>query len=121
MAHFRQSKHRAALFISSVLNIPCCASLTVKHQNIATLALRNTYEERVQALPSQPHLNGDESPTKQGTLKSWLWTFVARKFTVFALRGSRAATTIHELLGKTFPGVMSCDRAKMSWQCGRLQ
>lgn len=121
MAHFRQSKRRAALFISSVLNIPCSASLTVKHQNIATQALRSPYGELVKALPSQPHLSGDESPTKQIMLKSWLWTFVAKRFTVFALRNSRAATTIHELLGKTFSGVMSCDRAKMYWQCGQLQ
>src|SRR5690606_10023343 len=116
MAHFRQSKRRAALFISSVLNIPCCPSLTVKHQQIATQALRKTYDELAAALRSQPHLNGDESPTKQGPLKSWLWTFVARNFTVFALRGSRAGTTIQELLGQTFSGVMSCDRAKMYWQ-----
>ena len=50
MAHFRQNKRRAALFISSVLNIPCCPSLTIKHQHIATQALRKTYEELVQAL-----------------------------------------------------------------------
>ncbi|WP_437191547.1 IS66 family transposase [Planctomicrobium sp. SH527] len=83
--------------------------------------MRNTYGELVQELLSQLHLNGDESPTKQGTLNSWLWTFVAKHFTVFALRGSRAATTLHELLGKTFSGVMSYDRAKMYWQCGKLQ
>jgi transposase len=121
MALFRQSKRRTALFVSSVLNIPCCPSLTVKHQNIATQALRPGYDELVQTLPSQPQLNGDESPTKEGRAKAWLWTFVARTFTVFALRGSRAATAISDLLGETFAGVMSCDRAKMYWQCGRLQ
>lgn len=121
MACFRQSKRRTALFVESVLNIPCCAALTIKHQNLATQALRPGYDELVRALPVQPHLNGDESPTKEGPTKAWLWTFVARRFTVFALRGSRAATTISELLGETFAGVMSCDRAKMYWQCGRLQ
>lgn len=40
---------------------------------------------------------------------------------MFAWRGSRAATTIHELLGETFTGVLSCDRAKMYWHCGNLQ
>ncbi|WP_437229268.1 IS66 family transposase [Planctomicrobium sp. SH661] len=98
MAHFRQSKRRAALFISSVLNIPCSPSLTVKHQAVATLALRKTYDELVAALPSQSHLHGDESPTKQGIQKSWLWTFVAKNFTLFALRNSRAAD-------------LKCDRA----------
>jgi transposase len=121
MACFRQSKRRTSLFVRSILNIPCCPSLTVKHQVIATQALQPAYAELVAALPTQTHLNGDESPTKEGPVKSWLWTFVAGTFTVFALRGSRAATTITELLGQTFAGVMSCDRAKMYWQCGRLQ
>lgn len=121
MACFRQSKRRTALFVTSLLNIPCCPSLTVKHQTITTRALQPTYKELVAALPQQPRLNGDESPTKEGAVKSWLWTFVAQKFTVFALRGSRAATTITELLGATFAGVMGCDRARMYWQCGRLQ
>ncbi len=121
MACFRQSKRRTALFVTSILNIPCGPSLTIKHQNIATQALDLAYGELVLALPTQPHLNGDESPTKEGPTKAWLWTFVARTFTVFALRGSRAATALTELLGETFAGVMSCDRAKMYWQCGRLQ
>lgn len=121
MAYFRQSKRRTAEFVSTIVNIPCCASLTVKHQNIATQALRGTYEELAAALPQQPHLNGDESPTKEGTTKSWLWTFVAKSFTLFALRPTRAATVLTDLLGEPFRGVMTCDRAKMYWQCGRLQ
>ena len=121
MACFRQSKRRTSLFVETILNIPCCPALTVKHQAIATQALLPAYAELVAALPAQPRLNGDESPTKEGQVKSWLWTFVAQTFTVFALRGSRAATTISELLGETFAGVMGCDRAKMYWQCGRLQ
>lgn len=121
MAYVRQSKRRTALFVESILNIPCCPALTVKHQNMTTAALRENYHELVTALPMQPCLNGDESPTKEANIKAWLWTFVARRFTVFALRGSRAATTITELLGETFAGVMSCDRAKMYWQCGKLQ
>jgi transposase len=121
MALFRQSKRRTALFVSEVLNIPCCPALTVKHQHIATQALRPAYDQLVQALPRQSRLNGDESPTKEGPAKAWLWTFVAPAFTVFALRGSRAATALSDLLGEAFSGVMSCDRAKMYWQCGRLQ
>ena len=120
-AYFRPSKRRTAEFVSTIVNIPCRASLTVKHQTIATQALRPAYDELAAALPQQPHLNGDESPTKEGTTKSWLWTFVAKSFTLFALRPTRAATVLTELLGEPFRGVMSCDRAKMYWQCGRLQ
>lgn len=121
MACFRQSKRRAALFVSTVLNIPCCPALTVKQQNLATAALRPTYDELVARLPTQTHLNGDESPTKADGKKGWLWTFVAASFTVFALRGSRAAAALTELVGEGFAGVMGCDRAKMYWRCGRLQ
>lgn len=101
MACFRQSKRRTALFVESILKIPCCPSLTVKHQNLATAALRPAYDELAAALPSQSALNGDESPTKQANTKAWLWTFVAKRFTVFALCGSRAATAITQLLGET--------------------
>lgn len=121
MACFRQSKRRTALFMTSILNMPYCPALAVKHQKFATDALRPAYDELVAKLPAEPHLHGDESPTKEGPQKAWLWTFVARKFTVFALSGSRAATTLTQLLGERFAGVMICDRAKMYWQCGRLQ
>lgn len=121
MAYFRQSKRRTAEFVSTVLNIPCSAALTIKHQALATQAMREPYEELAAALPGQPHLHGDESPTKQGQTKAWLWTFVAQTFTVFALRTTRAATVLGELFGQAYPGIMHCDRAKMYWQLGRLQ
>ena len=63
----------------------------------------------------------DESPTKQGSHKAWLWTAVAERLTVFGVRLSRAATLLEEWLGTTFAGVISCDRAKMYWAHGRLQ
>lgn len=121
MAYFRQSKRRSAEFVSTVMNIPCSASLTVKHQTIATDATREAYEELVTALPTEPMLYGDESPTKEASTKAWLWTFVARGFTVFAVRGSREATILSDFFGEAYQGVMHCDRAKMYWQLGRLQ
>ncbi len=121
MAHFRQSKRRTAEFVSTVLNIPCSPALTVKHQTLATQATRPAYEELAAALPAEPTLHGDESPTKQGADKAWLWTFVAQAFTVFTLRTTRAATVLTELFGERYAGVMHCDRAKMYWQLGRLQ
>jgi transposase len=82
MAYFRQSKRRTALFLETLLNQPCCPALTVKMQAQVTQALRPAYEELASALPSQPHLRIDESPTKEATTKAWLWTFVAGLFTV---------------------------------------
>jgi len=121
MAYFRQSKRRTALFLQTLLNIPCSPAWTVKLQTQATAALRPAWEELAEALPKQTHVGGDETPTKESNAKSWLWTFVADKFTVFTIRKYRAATAIQDMLGPTFAGIVTCDRAKMYWTVARRQ
>ena len=121
MGHFRQSKRRAAFFLQDFLGMPCCPSLTVKMQNHVAAALEQPYEELRKALATQPQLNMDESPTKQGKQKAWLWTAVAPKIAVFAIFCSRKADALPKLLGSAFTGVINCDRAKMYWQAKRLQ
>jgi hypothetical protein len=90
MAYFRQSKRRTALFLETILGQPCCAAWTVKLQKQATDALRPCYDELAATLPEQPRLGIDETPNKEGPRKTWLWAFVATRFTVFALRLTRA-------------------------------
>ena len=121
MAFFRQSKRRTALFLETLLNQPCCPALTVKVQTQVTAALQPAYEELVAQLPAQPHLGIDESPTKEAATRAWLWTFVGSLFTVFAWRGTRAASVLTELLTERYRGTVTCDRAKMYWMLGRLQ
>jgi transposase len=121
MGCFRQSKRRVALFLDSVLHQPCSPGWVVKLQQQATAALTPVYKELAQQLPAEDILAIDESPTKEGKTKAWLWTFVAASYTVFALRSTRAATVLQELLTDVFAGVIHCDRAKMYWQNGRLQ
>lgn len=121
MAYYRQSKRRTAEFLSTLLGQPCCPALTVKMQAQVTAALRPSYEELAAQLPQQEQLGIDETATKEQNRKAWLWTFVARTFTVFAVRATRKATALTELLGETFRGVVTCDRAKMYWQVDRLQ
>ena len=121
MGCFRQSKRRVALFLEQVLNQPCSPGWVVKLQRQATDALRPNWQELAEQLSAQANLGIDETPTKEGPLKSWLWACVAKTFTVYALRPTRAATVLAELLGETFAGVTNCDRAKMYWSLGRLQ
>jgi transposase len=121
MGCFKQSKRRVALFLEQVLNQPCSPGWVVKLQNQATAALTPAYEELAAQLPTERVLGIDESPTKEARLKSWLWTFVASTYTVFALRTTRAATVLQELLTDAFDGVVNCDRAKMYWNVGRPQ
>lgn len=121
MGCFKQSKRRVALFLEQVLNQPCSAGWVVKLQNQATAALTPAYEELAAQLPAESVLGIDESPTKEAGLKSWLWTFVATSYTLFALRTTRAATVLDDLLTDAFDGVVNCDRAKMYWNKGRPQ
>jgi transposase len=121
MAYYRQSKRRTAEFLSTLLGQPCSAALTVKMQTQVTAAARPAYEELAAKLPTEEHINADETPTKEQNGKAWLWTFVARLFTVFAVRATRAATAVDQLLTDAFGGVVTCDRAKMYWRVGRIQ
>jgi transposase len=121
MAYYRQSKRRTAEFLTALLGQPCCPAFTVKMQRQATAALRPVYEELLAQLPTQDQVSGDETATKEQNRKAWLWTFVARTFTVFAIRATREATALVELLTAEFAGVVTCDRAKMYWCAGRLQ
>jgi transposase len=121
MAYYRQSKRRTAEFVSTLLGQPCSAALTVNMQNEVTTALRPSYAELAAQLPTQEQLNIDETATKEENGKAWLWAFVARMFTVFAVRATREATALTELLTEAFCGIVTCDRAKMYWQVKRLQ
>jgi transposase len=121
MACFRQSKRRAAYFLETILCQPASAGWLVLLQNRAAAAVQPAYDELTAQLVQQAVLHIDESPTKEGQSKAWVWTFVAATFTVFACRTSRAATILQEWLGSGFGGVIHCDRARMYWRFGRLQ
>jgi len=121
MACFRQSKRRAAQFLSMILNQPASPGWMVLLQNRAAEAVQPAYDELAERLTEQPVLHIDESPTKEGQAKAWVWTFVAKTFTLFACRVSRAAEVAKGLLGEDYPGVIHCDRARMYWAFGRLQ
>ena len=121
MACFRQSKRRTAQFLSLILNQPASPGWIVSLQNRGAEAVLPAYDELAEQLPQQPVLHIDESPTKEGQSKSWIWTFVAASFTFFACRTSRAAEVPKQLLGDDFDGIINCDRARMYWAFGRLQ
>lgn len=124
MGCFRQSKRRVAMFLEQILGQPCSAGWVVKLQNQATAALWPTYDQLAAQLPVQDRLSLDETPSKEGPTKAWLWTAVAQAFTVFALRATRGACVVAELLGEKFAGVVTCDRAKAYFPVGatgRLQ
>lgn len=121
MACFRQSKRRAAQFLSMILNQPASAAWMVILQNRAAEAVLPAYNELADKLASEPMLNIDESPTKEGDAKAWVWTFVATNYTYFVCATSRAAEVAKNVLGAEYDGIIHCDRARMYLCFGRLQ
>ena len=73
MGHFRQSKRRTALFLQSLLNVPCSASWTIKIQEEVNQGLAAPYEELHRQLETQTQLFVDETPTEEQSRKVWLW------------------------------------------------
>src|SRR6202451_1050345 len=89
MAYFRQSKRRTAAFLTLLLGQPCSPAWVLKLRDQVSAAVQPACAELAAALPQQPRLGIDESPTKQGKVRAWLWVCVAAGFTVFALRLTR--------------------------------
>ena len=110
MGLFRQSKSRAALALKECFGVPCCPALMVKLQQRATEALAPCYAQLKSALPSTLAASCDETPTKEGPHKAWLWTAAAQLYTVFWISLTRAATAIESVLGTDYRGVVSADR-----------
>jgi hypothetical protein len=89
-----------------ILHQPACPGWMVSLQKLAAEAVQPAYDELVRQLRQQAVLYIDESPTKEGQAKSWIWTFVAATFTLFANRTSRAADILAQWLGEAYPGVI---------------
>ena len=121
MGHFRQSKRRASGFLSDLLNIPCSPAWTVKIQSLVSTALSQPYDELRAALAEQKQLYVDESPTKQQSLKAWLWVAVAPMFAVFGIFANRSRESLTALVGNYSKIILNCDRAKMYLDGPRLQ
>jgi transposase len=121
MGHFRQSKRRAAMFLSDLLNIPCSPAWTVKMQGLVSDSIETPYAELQSQLEHEPQLFVDESPTKENKQKAWLWVAVAPLFTVFGIFGSRSRDSLTALIGDYSGIILNCDRAKMYLDGYRLQ
>ena len=118
---FRTSRRRAALFSSEICKVPCSPGHVSALEARATRIFQPVYDELAAALPEESSLNIDETPFKRGTLKTWLWTFVASAFTVFVLRPTRQASVLIWAIGEDYEGASHCDRAKMYFQYDTLQ
>ena len=109
------------MFLGDLLNIPCSPAWTVKIQKLVSQAIAAPYEQLREELEKQSQLFVDESPTKEGKMKAWLWVAVAPMFAVFGIFGKRSRESLKSLVGDYSGIILNCDRAKMYLDGKQLQ
>jgi len=72
-------------------------------------ALEGPYEELLEALCGEGHLNVDETGHKDNGARFWTWCFRADDYTLFKIAASRGSEVLFDVLGEEFGGVLGCD------------
>jgi hypothetical protein len=67
------------------------------------------YQTLVLAVRQSAVVHADETGWRIGGQGAWLWVFCTRQLTVYAIRQSRGADVVQELLGVHFAGVLTSD------------
>src|SRR5271163_986643 len=74
-----------------------------------TRALEQPYQELLDHLPDEAHLNVDETGHKQNRQRMWTWCFRAELYTLFKIDPTRSTDVLIKVLGTEFDGVLGCD------------
>ena len=74
-----------------------------------TRALEQPYQELLDHLTDEAHLNVDETGHKQNRQRMWTWCFRAELYTLFKIDPTRSTDVLINVLGKEFDGVLGCD------------
>lgn len=96
--------------LDQALGLRVCRGFLAKvmtHKGVAALAA--PVEELRGLLPTQTHLNVDETSHRENKQLMWTWCFRARTFVVFSIQTSRGTRVLIDLLGVEFAGVLGCD------------
>lgn len=114
-------------FLDQVLGLRVSRGFLAKvmtQKGVAALAA--PVAELRELLPSQTHLNVDETSHKENKQLLWTWCFRARSFVLFSIQASRGTQVLIDLLGVEFAGVLGCDyfssyRKFMGLMSGQIQ
>jgi transposase len=96
-------------FLRDVLQVTISRGQLAKVIAKVSAALEAPYEELLQHLPDEAHLNVDETGHKDSGVRMWTWCFRASMYTLFKIDPHRSADVLLEVLGKEFDGVLGCD------------
>lgn len=116
---YRMSKRMIAHFSQEVWGIPLSLGEVCALEQVVTRAVRDSVDEVREAV-QWSDTNVDETRWREQNRRAWLWTVVTPQASVYAIRRSRGAKVLKELLGKDYAGTIGSDRAK-AYDCYPLR
>lgn len=96
-------------FFRDVVRVPISRGQLARIIAKVSRALESPYQELLENLPEQPHLNVDETGHKRNGDRMWTWCFRAELYTLFKIDPTRSGDVLIEVLGTEFDGVLGCD------------
>jgi len=96
-------------YCHDVIGVELSGGLIQKLVGKVSQSLADPYQQLLDAISTQSHLNVDETGHKDNGKKLWTWCFRAYLFTVFKISPSRGSQVLIETLGSEFDGTIGCD------------
>jgi transposase len=99
-------------FFSEVLGLDLSVGLLAKAIRKMTVALGDSYQELIDALPRQPVLGLDETGLRHCGDGHWVWCAHApgpEGLTCFAIDPSRGSRVLNDILGPDYSGIIHSD------------
>lgn len=96
-------------FCADVLGVTLSTGMIAKVVQRVSAALAAPYQELSTAVQDEARLNVDETGWKENGARLWVWVFCSATIALFAIRASRGAKVLKEILGETFGGAITSD------------
>jgi len=96
-------------YCRDVVGVVLSRGLIQKLVGKVSQSIADPYQELLDAISQESHLNVDETGHKDNGQKLWTWCFRAYLFTVFKISPSRGSGVLMETLGAEFDGTIGCD------------
>ena len=119
----RMPRRVVEALLQQVLGVEISLGSTQKCWEEASQAVALPCQELEEQLKEEPVLNVDETGWRTNGDKRYLWAFVALRFVVYTVAGTRGSEVLVRLLGTVFCGVLCSDRfsAYLKYHSGKAQ
>jgi transposase len=107
---FHLSKRHIEETLEDLFGLPLALGTVSNTEARVEAALAKPVEEARAFVQAQAVVHMDETGWNEGGQKRWMWTALTSAVAVFAIRASRGAQVVAELLGTAFRGFLVSDR-----------